>query len=121
MKKQKIQRLLIFENPELAQTFEECIKSNSKEFNSELKKYKIILNPVKIESLPAVDKKGNRISFKIDNSKEYIGQYSLPHMDYEIIAIKNNKYKLLSKIENKMCDYVMPTAFIKSPYEDRIA
>ena len=109
------------ENPELAQTFEECIKSNSKEFNSELKKYKIILNPVKIESLPAVDKKGNRISFKIDNSKEYIGQYSLPHMDYEIIAIKNNKYKLLSKIENKMCDYVMPTAFIKSPYEDRIA
>ena len=121
MKKQKIQRLLIFENPELAQTFEECIKSNSKEFNSELKKYKIILNPVKIESLPAVDKKGNRISFKIDNIKEYIGQYSLPHMDYEIIAIKNNKYKLLSKIENKMCDYVMPTAFIKSPYEDRIA
>ena len=41
--------------------------------------------------------------------------------DDEIIAIKNNKYKLLSKIENKMCDYVMPTAFINSPYEDRIA
>ena len=109
------------ENPELAQTFEECIKNNSKEFNSELKKHKIILNPVKTEFLPAVDNKGTAIDFKIDNSKEYIGKFSLPHMDYEIIAIKNNKYKQLSNIENKMCDYVMPTAYIKSPYEDRIA
>ena len=109
------------ENPELAQTFEECIKNNSKEFNSELKKYKIILNPVKVEYLPITDKNGTKIDFKIINSKEYIGEFSLPHMDYEIIAIKNNKYKLLSKIENKMCDYVMPTAYIKSPYEDRIA
>lgn len=109
------------ENPELAQTFEECIKNNSKEFNSVLKKYKIILNPVNVEFLPAVDKKGVSIDFKIANSKEYIGEYGLPHMDYEIIATKNNKYKLLSKIKNKICDYVMPTAFIKSPYEDRIA
>ena len=109
------------ENPELAQTFEECIKNNSKEFNSELKKYKIILNPVKVEYLPITDKNGIKIDFKIVNSKEYIGEFSLPHMDYEIIAIKNNKYKLLSKIENKMCEYVMPTAYIKSPYEDRIA
>ena len=109
------------ENPELAQTFEECIKNNSKEFNSELKKHKIILNPVKTEFLPAVDNKGTAIDFKIANSNEYIGEFSLLHMDYEIIAIKNNKYKLLSKIENKMCEYVMPTAYIKSPYEDRIA
>jgi len=109
------------ENPELAQTFEECIKNNSKEFNSELKKYKIILNPVKVEYLPITDENGTKIDFKIVNSKEYIGEFSLPHMDYEIIAIKNNKYKLLSKIENKMCEYVMPTAYIKSPYEDRIA
>ena len=28
---------------------------------------------------------------------------------------------MLSKIENKKCEYVMPTAYIKSPYEDRIA
>jgi hypothetical protein len=109
------------ENPELAQTFEECIKNNSKEFNSELKKYKIILNPVKVEFLPAVDKKGTVIDFKIVNSEKYIGEFSLSHMDYEIIAIKNNKYKLLSKIENKLCAYVIPTAFIKSPHEDRIA
>ena len=109
------------ENPELAQTFEECIKTNSKEFNSELKKYKIILNPVKVEYLPITDKNGIKIDFKIVNSKEYIGEFSLLHMDYEIIAIKNIKYKLLSKIENKMCEYVMPTAYIKSPYEDRIA
>ena len=109
------------ENPELKQTFEECIRNNSKEFNSELKKYKINLNPVKVEIFPVIDKNGTDIDFKIANTKEYIGEFSLPHMDYEIIAIKNNKYKLLSKIENKMCDYVIPTAYIKSPYEDRIA
>ena len=109
------------DNPKPAQTFEECIRNNSKEFNTELQKHKIILNPVKVEFLPAVDKKGTVIDFKIINSKEYIGEFSLPHMDYEIIALKNNKYKLISKIENKMCDYVMPTAYIKSPYEDRIA
>lgn len=109
------------ENPERKQTFEECIRNNSKEFNSELKKYKINLNPVKVEIFPVIDKNGTDIDFKIANTKEYIGEFSLPHMDYEIIAIKNNKYKLLSKIENKMCDYVIPTAYIKSPYEDRIA
>lgn len=109
------------ENPELKKTFEECIRNNSKEFNSELKKHKIILNPVKVEYFPVTDKKGIVIDFKIANSKEYIGEFSLPHMDYEIVAIKNNKYKLLSKIENKKCDYVIPTAYIKSPYEDRIA
>ncbi len=109
------------ENPELAQTFEECIKNNSQDFTSQLKKYKIIFAPVKVEFLPAADKNGNKIDFKIINSKEYIGEFGLAHMDYEIIAIKNNKYKLLSKIENKLCDYVMPTAYIKSPYEDRIA
>ena len=109
------------ENPELAQTFKECILNNYNEFNNELTKYKIILNPVKVEWLPALDKNGNKIDFQISNSKEYTGEFGLPHMDYDIIAIKNNKFKLLSVIENKMCDYAMPTAYIKSPYEDRIA
>ena len=37
-----------------------CIKNNSKEFNSELKKFKIILNPVKVEYLPITDKNGTQ-------------------------------------------------------------
>lgn len=109
------------ENPELAQTFEECIINNSQEFNKALKKNKIILKPVKTELLPAVDKNGNQINFKIINQKEYIGDFGLQHMDYEIIAIKNEKHKTVSKINNKLCCGVMPTAYIKSPYEDRIA
>ena len=109
------------ENPKSAQTFNECIKTNAKEFNGELKKHKITLNPAKVEFLPALDKKGNAIDFKVANSREYIVEYSLPHKDYEIIAIKNNNFKSLSKIENKLCDFVMPTAYIKSPYEERIA
>lgn len=106
---------------ESVQTLEDCIKNNVKKFNKELKKNKIILNPVKAEAFPMADKEGNFINCEIVNDKKYAGEYGLPHMDYEIIATKNNKYKVISKIENKMCDYVMPTAYIKSPYEERAA
>ena len=58
---------------------------------------------------------------------------SLNLYSQDITKINLEEYKLDSRItstlveetkiqiENKMCDYVMPTAFIKSPYEDRIA
>lgn len=109
------------ENPEMAQTFEQCILSNSKEFNNELSKNKIIIKPVKVELLPAFDKNNNIIQFQISNINKYLGEYNLIHMDYEIHAVKNGKYKILGKISNKVCDYVIPTGYIKSPYEDRIA
>lgn len=66
---------------------------------------------------------GHDLHFTIQDMVEDVNVFykRINWYDDEIIAIKNNKYKLLSKIENKMCDYVMPTAFIKSPYEDRIA
>ncbi len=103
----------------LTVSLQECVDNNLEEINKVLKQNDIILKPVKIGWLPAIDK--NSINFKIINSRKYIGKYGFPYMDYEIISIKNNKYKLLSKIENKICEYVMPTAYIKSPYEDRIA
>ena len=66
---------------------------------------------------------GHDLHFTIQDMVEDVNVFykRINWYDDEIIAIKNNKYKLLSKIENKMCDYVMPTAFIKSPYEDKIA
>lgn len=109
------------ENPEMAQTFEQCILSNSKEFNNELRKNNIIIKPVQVEMLPAFDKNENKIIFQISNVNKYAGEYNLMHMDYEIRAVKNGKYKILGKIINKTCDFVMPTGYIKSPYEDRIA
>lgn len=42
-------------------------------------------------------------------------------MDYDIVAIKNVSKKTIRKVQNKMCEYVMPTAYIQSPYENRIA
>ena len=66
---------------------------------------------------------GHDLHFTIQDMVEDVNVFykRINWYDDDNIAIKNNKYKLLSKIENKMCDYVMPTAFIKSPYEDRIA
>lgn len=102
-------------------TFEECIKENSKIINEELKKNQIILNPSKTYFLPVKENLGAVIDFKIENEKKYIGEYSLYHMDYDIVAIKNDSKKTIGKVQNKMCEYVMPTAYIKSPYENRIA
>ena len=66
---------------------------------------------------------GHDLHFTIQDMVEDVNVFykRINWYDDDNIAIKNNKYKLLSKIENKMCDYVMPTAFIKSPYEDKIA
>ena len=66
---------------------------------------------------------GHDLHFTIQDMVEDVNVFykRINWYDDDNIAIKNNKYKLLSKIDNKMCDYVMQTAFIKSPYEDRIA
>lgn len=66
---------------------------------------------------------GHDLHFTIQDMVEDVNVFykRINWYDDDNIAIKNNKYKLLSKIDNIMCDYVMPTAFIKSPYEDKIA
>lgn len=107
--------------PAYGLTFEECLKQNSDLFNKELKKYQIFLSPSKTNFLPVQETSGTVIEFKIENGKKYIGKFNLYHMDYDIVAIKDGKKKTLSKVRNKLCEYVMPTAYIKSPYEERIA
>ena len=109
------------ESPEKGMSFSDCIKNNSAEFNNELKKNGIILSPSKVMSFPFVDSKKNRYDFDITVIRKGIGEYNLIHMTYEIIARKNKNYKILNRVENKICSYALPTGYLKSPYENRIA
>lgn len=102
-------------------SFNDCILNNAEELNDELKKSGIVLSPAKTLFLPAVDSKGNKIDFEVKVLKEDIGEYYLMQMTYEIIASKNGNHKSLGTVKDKICSYAMPTSYIKSPYEDRIA
>ncbi|MBP5464046.1 MAG: hypothetical protein J6Y13_02590 [Treponema sp.] len=102
-------------------SFEECIRANAGEFNQALKKYGIVVKPLTVSLLPALDRDGNSVSFHINILKEAENEFCLTEMTYELIATKNGKSKSLGTVKDKICNYVMPTAYLKSPYEDRIA
>lgn len=109
------------EIPGNCMSFTDCINRNSAEFNRELKKNGIILKPSKVLSVPFVDDKNNFFDFDINEIKHDYGEYGLLEMTYEIIARKNKSYKVLNRVEDKICSYVLPTGYLKSPYENRIA
>lgn len=109
------------EAPEKALTFNQCIMKNSDVINSQLETNKIVIQPCKYQNFPAKDSKDDEVTFYVKVLKKGIGDYNLMYMSYEIYAEKNNQTKLISTINNKKCEFVKPTGFIKSPYEDRIA
>lgn len=102
-------------------TLQECINNNAEELNEKLNEYSIIVKPSEVQFFPLFDKERNEIKFDVNVIKKGIGKYGLTHMTYEIFAIKNNKYKILGRKDDVICEYILPTGYIKSPYEDRIA
>lgn len=109
------------DSPENALTFQECIKKYSFEINRQLNYNKILLTPCLYQDFPIKDTNGNEITVYINILKKELGDFNLMYMSYEIYAKKNNQAKIINTINNKKCEYVKPTGFIKSPYEDRIA
>ena len=109
------------ESPEKALTFSQCIKTYSKDINMQLKNNNIIVKPCKFQTFPAIDSKGNEVTFNVKVLKKELGEFNLTYMTYEIYAEKNNQSKRISSINNKKSEFVKPTGFIKSPYEDRVA
>ena len=102
-------------------TLQECINNNAEELNEKLNEYSIIVKPSEVQFFPLFDKERNEIKFDVNVIKKGIGKYGLTHMTYEIFAIKNNKYKILGRKDDVICEYILPTGYIKSPCEDRIA
>lgn len=102
-------------------TLQECINNHAEELNEKLNKYGIIVKPSEVRFFPLFDKEKNEIKFDVNVIKKGIGKYGLTHMTYEIFAVKNNTYKILGRKDDVICEYVLPTGYIKSPYEDRIA
>ncbi|MBR5933585.1 MAG: hypothetical protein IK002_06305 [Treponema sp.] len=103
------------------QAFYKCIKTNSAEFNKNLKANKIIIKPVKTELLSPAGKNDVNVEFEILNETAVTGEFGVEYSDYEIAAFKGDKYKVICEIKKKQCSYVMATSYIRSPYEDRIA
>lgn len=109
------------ESPVAPLTFKECLNKNAVEFNKELAKNKILLEPVRVLPFPAADSRKNAINFEIKMIKKEVNDFGLEEMSYNIVAKKNNESKIVSKITDKVCSFVMPTGYLKSPYENRIA
>lgn len=106
---------------EKALTFKQCITANSDEINAALIKNEIILTPCQFQQLPAKDKNEKTVDFEIKILKKETGDFNLTYMSYNIIASKENQIKTVNSINDKNCEFVKATGYIKSPYENRIA
>lgn len=109
------------ESPQKRLTFQQCIKVYSKEINKQLKATKIIVKPCEFQNFPAKDSKGKDVKFDVKITKKETGEFNFTCMSYEIYASKDNQSKLINSVDNKRCEYVKATGYLKSPYEDRVA
>lgn len=109
------------ESPEMALTFHQCLIAYSNDMNIQLNSNNIIIFPCKFQNFPAKDAKGNEVTCNIKLLRKELGEFNLNYMTYEIYAEKENCFKLINTINNKACDFVELTGFLKSPYEERVA
>lgn len=103
-------------------SLKECLAKNACFIDRELKKYGIVIAAPVFCELPAYSTTDNEpVNFSVTVKDDTIGEYGLRQMSYDIVAVKNKKQKTVAQVSDEICDAAMPTGYLKSPYENRIA